>query len=637
MSQFKFINNNLENNKLRQLKPPQYIATKSRQYIATKSRQYIATKPQSKLKENFKCLTVLLFHNDEDLVESQVKYYKKNNQDIIIFNHCSTDDTTSIINSLKSNILCVYNLSKEVNFFNNEVHSIIYEILNGEHNLNEKKDLVDLSEIKYNQFNYSSNYDWISFPESDEFLEGPDRKLSYYQYLRIVDTYKNINKITFKNFVYWFTDKDNPDIKDPCERIKYYSIKKKCAIRLYAWRGKFTQIRWFGHQDESDKIDEIVDWNTRHYEMRSLTKFHNKVKDRVKAKNEEEEVVGNCHYDLMYQQIISNTNYGIIVSSELYFDDGYSDLIETEKYDWYQIYDDNSCDNYLKQQLKINYVIATYNGKCKRKNENPTPNNILQLHIKYLLKYKKNISQITIMKAKSDNYYKDYYNLSDIIDKSDIPIKIIDCENYAYSPGQWLYAYELYKNEFDYYFFVEDDYCGNFYGFDEIFLNCYKDSCINNIGLLSSIVEDSIGEKKAPLHFEGCVLVSMNTLNELYSNPFYNKYTPRQCLNLINNKIDFSFDWDQLKKAYAGAYYQVTFSTIFTKINIKHYSLLKINNNQYPFCYWSDKDNKLYSIIFDYNINDNKYNPIKNDIVVIHNCPIVPIQAINKELFDNNT
>ena len=51
---------------------------------------------------SIKCLTTLLFHNDEDLVEDQIQYYKYlNKQDLIVFIHNSSDRTTELVNKYK--------------------------------------------------------------------------------------------------------------------------------------------------------------------------------------------------------------------------------------------------------------------------------------------------------------------------------------------------------------------------------------------------------------------------------------------------------------------------------------------------------------------------------------------------------
>ena len=245
--------------------------------------------------------------------------------------------------------------------------------------------------------------------------------------------------------------------------------------------------------------------------------------------------------------------------------------------------------------MKINYIIATcnYNSSSKRKYLHPLPENTLKQHLKQLLYLKHNLSQITIMKAKSVNYYKNYYNIEDIIEKFDIPVKIIDCENYGYSGGQWLKAYEIYKNEFDYYVFNEDDYCFNQHYFDKIIVKCYNNYFKNNIGLLTSVIGGtqfySIKNNKYPIHFSGLVFLSCSTLNKLYNDEKW-KGSPRKYLDLMDSSIDPKYDWDGKKKDYPGAYYQLSFSNLFNLSNIKFESHL---NYQYPhFIYWEDGKNK---------------------------------------------
>ena len=47
-----------------------------------------------------KCLAIMLFHNDKDIVEEQIQHMTDNKHDIIIFNHNSTDNTQQIIDKL---------------------------------------------------------------------------------------------------------------------------------------------------------------------------------------------------------------------------------------------------------------------------------------------------------------------------------------------------------------------------------------------------------------------------------------------------------------------------------------------------------------------------------------------------------
>ena len=99
--------------------------------------------------------------------------------------------------------------------------------------------------------------------------------------------------------------------------------------------------------------------------------------------------------------------------------------------------------------MNINHVIATWNGFTKRNHKIPLPKEILKVHIQKIFELENNLKQITIMKAKSPNYYKDYYNY-----KKNSKIIEIECDNYGYSEGQWFTCYEKYKDNFDYYIFI---------------------------------------------------------------------------------------------------------------------------------------------------------------------------------------
>ena len=146
--------------------------------------------------------------------------------------------------------------------------------------------------------------------------------------------------------------------------------------------------------------------------------------------------------------------------------------------------------------MKINYVIATYNGKGKRRHSHPLPKDVLRTHLEKLKASMEVIDQVTIMMAESPNYYKDYYDISGIASQFTIPIEMVECENYGYSTGQWLKAYELFRDKFDYYMFIEDDYCPGMHGFDRYLVRLYKHIFPGEIGLMCSLVQGSKAYKE---------------------------------------------------------------------------------------------------------------------------------------------
>lgn len=296
--------------------------------------------------------------------------------------------------------------------------------------------------------------------------------------------------------------------------------------------------------------------------------------------------------------------------------------------------------------MKINYVISTYNGSfpygkrdyvTEDKQSFVSPNEVLKFHLTKLSEIKHNLSQITIMKPHSDNVFKDYYNIDDIINKfpKDLKIEIKECQNFGYSVGQFLKAYEIYQNDFDYYCFIEDDYCANMDNFDLIFKKIYQEDFSNNIGLLCSVIEGSKDYKTKggyPIHFEGMVFVSTKTLEKLYSDPQWGG-NPRLMLDNINSSIDNGFNWEQQRNSYMGGYYQLTFSHLFTLSGIDHSHYLKRLNNhkELEFPYWSD-DHRYplggYLKFYDSSIIC-RNNFTQEDI---NNSPIIPIQLSNDDL-----
>ncbi len=150
---------------------------------------------------------------------------------------------------------------------------------------------------------------------------------------------------------------------------------------------------------------------------------------------------------------------------------------------------------------RINYVIATWDGRTWNDSGmsgryimdqigKPKADEILSTHLEYLSKLKHSLAQITIMKpTKHDKpKYDDYYiKMQQALDecKFSCPVIIVESDFYTlYSYGQWLHAYELYRNQFDYYIFVEDDTVGAIPNFDLILMNFFKTRVPNQLGYL---------------------------------------------------------------------------------------------------------------------------------------------------------
>src|SRR5271157_2541021 len=208
-------------------------------------------------KRHPKCLCVLLCYNDGDILEDIIIHMLKNRHDIIVWDHGSDDRTPEILDKYDSKFIERKLVPRSFDFYD------LYPTMS--------QNLID---------NYIMHYDWISWPDDDEILEGPDRTKTYYEHL--CDVYRSkYNYIQFNNFNYWFTDEDDRCIESPLKRIKHYALFPDCAARIRSWRASVTNIREFNHNTlNGEKYPE--NFNLRHYPMRSYDQMIRRInKDRA--------------------------------------------------------------------------------------------------------------------------------------------------------------------------------------------------------------------------------------------------------------------------------------------------------------------------------------------------------------------
>ena len=120
---------------------------------------------------------------------------------------------------------------------------------------------------------------------------------------------------------------------------------------------------------------------------------------------------------------------------------------------------------------KINYIIATWSGNRRIPNKN-----YLKDHILKLSTLKHNLSQVTIVKPIFKGQRDEYYDIGNLAEEVGCDVVILDRHsNLGESYGQLFYAYETYKDEFDYYIFCEDDYLPHLDNFDNELLKRKND------------------------------------------------------------------------------------------------------------------------------------------------------------------
>lgn len=135
---------------------------------------------------------------------------------------------------------------------------------------------------------------------------------------------------------------------------------------------------------------------------------------------------------------------------------------------------------------RVNYFLATWSGQ-RLKTE--FDDSHLKKHIDQLNKVKHNLAQITIGYPENPNVTQEYDTYIRSLRKLEdgTPIIVHPMENKGYSYGQYSRMYETYRDSFDYYVFVEDDYVPFTDGFDSILINLYND---RPCGFLCGLVFD---------------------------------------------------------------------------------------------------------------------------------------------------
>lgn len=253
-----------------------------------------------------RCLGVLLCYNDGDLLEESISYLLEQNHDLIAWDHGSTDETPEVLERLRPHLREVQQVPREFDFYE------LYPAMS--------RHLIE---------SYVAEYDWISWPDQDEFLEGPSRDRPYYQHLLKADE-SGIDWIEFRNFNFWCTDEDDPSILETTRRVRHYSLWPDCPPRIRAWRAPLTNIRRFNH-NPLEGVPSPRPFNLRHYPMRSPAQMRARVeRDRAGLRRGDL----NFHYENMGRRIESLQ----IPASDLHLDDGVSDLNPDPIFDWREIY-----------------------------------------------------------------------------------------------------------------------------------------------------------------------------------------------------------------------------------------------------------------------------------------------------------
>ena len=249
---------------------------------------------------------MLLCYNDADILPEAIESLLQNNHDLIVWDHGSDDGTHEVLDRYADHFVERKFIPREFDFYK----------LYGEMSRHLRR-------------HYRKNYDWISWPDQDEILEGPSRAKTYYDYIAEVVN-SPFNWIRFRNFNFWFTEEDDPAILAATHRIRRYSLFADCSPRIRAWRASVTNIRQFNHNPLAGLPDPRP-FNLRHYPMRTHAHMVKRLnKDRAGLARQG----NNWHYDNMKTHLAKL----LIPASSLHFDDGHSELNPEPIFNWRAIY-----------------------------------------------------------------------------------------------------------------------------------------------------------------------------------------------------------------------------------------------------------------------------------------------------------
>ena len=139
-------------------------------------------------------------------------------------------------------------------------------------------------------------------------------------------------------------------------------------------------------------------------------------------------------------------------------------------------------------KTSILYAIASWSGSRSGVKFDDTH---LESHIEQLKKLNCNLTQISIGNPENISKRDEFTEyLDSLTDVNGTPVVVHDLPNIGRSYGQWARIYEKYRQQFDYYIFVEDDYQPVLDNFDSVLIDIYeKQKC----GFLCGLILDETG------------------------------------------------------------------------------------------------------------------------------------------------
>lgn len=140
---------------------------------------------------------------------------------------------------------------------------------------------------------------------------------------------------------------------------------------------------------------------------------------------------------------------------------------------------------------KINYVIATWSGQRRLGNDlfHEDSSLYLRKHLESLSKLDHHLGQITIVVPENPDEPEEFTNYLQTIPPTikNTPVKILHRKNIGQSYGSYSDAFLRYRDIFEFYIFMEDDYAFSKPNFDQIMVQMFESA--EDCGYLSSYVK----------------------------------------------------------------------------------------------------------------------------------------------------
>ena len=134
------------------------------------------------------------------------------------------------------------------------------------------------------------------------------------------------------------------------------------------------------------------------------------------------------------------------------------------------------------------YAMASWSGS---RSDVKFDDTYVESHIQQLKKISNNLTQISIGNPENQSKREEFEEyIKSLSNVNEVPVVVHDIPNIGRSYGQWSRIYEKYRNQFDYYIFIEDDYQPVLDNFDSVLIDMYESK---NCGFLCGLVLDETG------------------------------------------------------------------------------------------------------------------------------------------------